>query len=144
MICLQPMCLLREWWKNERPEIKTLDDLAEWCAMPKAELHNHIAQCFKRFADVTDYVDRDRYFSHLNDVKHIWYNSVAIPVTSFQCEEQTVHVVHCTGSTWRRKHKPPRHNTLLLWMGMSLVGHFNSSAGCFLAQLKWLFVVEDV
>jgi hypothetical protein len=24
--------------KNPRPEIKTLDDLAEWCAMPKGEL----------------------------------------------------------------------------------------------------------
>ena len=26
-----------------RPEIKTLDDLAGWCAMPKGELQNHFA-----------------------------------------------------------------------------------------------------
>jgi hypothetical protein len=29
--------------ENPRPEIKTLDALAEWCAMPKGELQNHIA-----------------------------------------------------------------------------------------------------
>jgi hypothetical protein len=58
--------------KTPRPEIKTLDDLAEWSAMPKGELTNHIALCFKRFADFTDYVYHDRYFSRLNDAKYIW------------------------------------------------------------------------
>jgi len=46
--------------KNLQPEIKTLDDLAEWCAMPKWELQNHIAWCFKRYADYTDYLDHDQ------------------------------------------------------------------------------------
>jgi len=52
---------------NPWQEIKTLDDLAESCAMPKGELKNHLAWCFKRFADFTDYVDHDQYFSSLND-----------------------------------------------------------------------------
>jgi len=45
---------IKQMMKNLQPEIKTLDDLAEWCAMPKEELQNHIAWCFKRFADFTD------------------------------------------------------------------------------------------
>jgi len=42
---------------NPQPEIKTLDTVAELCAMPKGELMNHIAWCFNRFADFTDYID---------------------------------------------------------------------------------------
>ena len=42
---------------NQWPEIKTLDDLAECCAMQEGELQDHIAWCFKRFADFTDYID---------------------------------------------------------------------------------------
>jgi len=79
---------------NTRPEIKTLDDSVEWCAMPKGELQNHIAWCFKRFADFTDYVDHDQYFSCPNDAKYIPYNVVAIPVTSFLCDEEAVHMTH--------------------------------------------------
>jgi len=63
---------IKRMMKNLCPEIKTLDDLAEWCAMPKRELQNYIAWCFKRFANFTDYVDYDQYFSRLNDVKYIW------------------------------------------------------------------------
>jgi len=40
--------------KNPLQEFKTLDDLAEWCAMPKGELQNHIGWYFKRFANITD------------------------------------------------------------------------------------------
>ena len=98
---------IKEMMKNPQPEIKTLDDLAEWCAMPKGELQNHIAWCFKRFADFTDYIDHNQYFSNLNNAKYIRYNTVAIPVTSCQCDEQGVHMVRCTGSTKWRKHKPP-------------------------------------
>jgi len=58
--------------------IKTLDDLAEWCAMPKGKLQNPIVCCFKRFADVTAYVDHDQNFSPFNDAKHIRDNAVAI------------------------------------------------------------------
>ena len=134
---------IKRMMKNPQPEIKTLDDLAEWCAMPKGELQNHIAWCFKRFADFTDYVDHDQYFSRLNDAKYIRYNAVAIPVTSFQCDEQAVHMVRCTGSTRWRKHKPPRNDTVLLWMGTSPDSHFKSTAGRIPARLKCLFVVED-
>jgi len=129
--------------KNLRPEIKTLDDLAEWCAMPKGELKNHIAWCFKRFANFTDYMDHDQYLSHLNDAQYIRYNAVAIPVMSFQCDVQAVHMVCCTGSRRWRKHKPPRNDTVLLWMGTSPDNHFKSTAGCIPARLKCLFVVED-
>jgi len=93
--------------EHPQPEIKTLDDLAKWCAMPKGELQNHIAWCFKRFANFKDYVDHDQYFSCLNDAKYIWYSAVANPVRSFQYDEQAVHMVRCTGSTRWRKHKPP-------------------------------------
>jgi hypothetical protein len=51
--------------------MKTLDDMAKWCPIPKGELQNHIAWFVKRFADFTDYVDHDQYFSRLNDEKYI-------------------------------------------------------------------------
>jgi hypothetical protein len=78
---------IKEMMKNPRPEIKTLDDWAEWFAIPKGTLPNHIPWCFKRFADFTDYVNHDQYFSLLKDAKYIQYNAVEIPVTSFQCGE---------------------------------------------------------
>ena len=93
--------------KTVQPEIKTLDDLADCCAMPKGELQNQIAWCFERFADFTDCVDHNQYFSRLNDAKYIGYNAVAILVTSFQSDKQAVHMVHCTGFTTWRKHKQP-------------------------------------
>jgi hypothetical protein len=83
--------------------IMTLDDLAEWCKMPTVELQTHIARCFKRFGDFIDYVNHDQYFSHQHDAKYIRFNTVAFPVTSFQCDPQAVPMVCCTGSTrWRR------------------------------------------
>jgi len=45
---------IKRMMSNPQPEIKTVDDSAKWCAMPKGELRNHIAWCFKRFADFTD------------------------------------------------------------------------------------------
>jgi len=122
--------------KNPRPDIKTLDDLAEWCAMPKGELQNHIARCLKRFASFIDYIDHDQNVSLHNHAKYIRYNAVAIPVTSFQFDEQAVHMVRCTGSTWWRKHKPPRNDTVLLGMGTSPDSHFESTAGCIPTPLK--------
>jgi hypothetical protein len=38
--------LLKQMMKNPPTEIKCLDDLAEWCAVPKGKLQNHIAWCF--------------------------------------------------------------------------------------------------
>jgi hypothetical protein len=57
--------------RNLQPEIKTLDDLAECCAMPKGEPQNGIAWCFTRFTNFRDYVEYDQYFSHLDDAKYI-------------------------------------------------------------------------
>jgi len=128
--------------KNPRPEIMTLDDLAEWCAMSKGELQNNIAWCFKRFADFTDYVDHDQYFSCLNQSQCIRYNAVPVLVSSFQCDKQAVHIVLCTGSTRLRKHKRQRTDTVLLWMGMSPETNFKSTAGRVPACLKCFFVVE--
>jgi len=45
---------IKQMMKNPQSEIKTLNDFAEWCPMPNGELQNHIAWCFKRFADFTD------------------------------------------------------------------------------------------
>jgi hypothetical protein len=59
--------------QNPRPEMKTLDDMAKWCPIPKGELQNHIAWFVKRFADFTEYVDHDQYFSRLNDEKYIQF-----------------------------------------------------------------------
>jgi hypothetical protein len=73
--------------KNAQAETKTLDNPSQWCAMPKGELQKHIAWCVKRVADFTDYVDHNLYLIHLNDGKHIPYNAVAIPLTSFHSDE---------------------------------------------------------
>jgi len=134
---------IKRMMKNLQPEIKTLDALAEWWAMPKGELQNYIAWCFIRFANFTDYDDHDQYCSRLQDVKFILYYAVALLVVSFQFDEQAVHIVCCTGSTRWRKHKPPRNNTVLLWMGTSPVSHIVSTAGCNPAWLKCLFVIVD-
>jgi len=48
---------IKQMINNLRLEIISLDDLAEWCVVLKVELQNDIAWCFKRFADITDYVD---------------------------------------------------------------------------------------
>jgi len=48
---------LTRMMKHPQAEIMTLDDLAEWCAMPKGEQQNHIVGCFKGFPDFTDNVD---------------------------------------------------------------------------------------
>jgi len=134
---------IKQMMKNPQPEIKTLDDLAGRCALPKGELQNHISWCFKRFADFTDYVDHDLWFSRLNNANYIRYNTVAIPKMSFQYDEQAVHAVCCTVSTRWRKHKPPRNVTILLWMWTSPDSHFKSTAGCIPVRLKFLFVIED-
>jgi hypothetical protein len=42
--------------KTLQPDIKTLDNLAKWCAKSKGELQKYIAWYFKRFADFTDYI----------------------------------------------------------------------------------------
>jgi len=52
-------------------------------------------------------------------------------------------MVLCSGSTWWRKHKPPRNDTALHWMGTSPDSHFKSTAGRIPPRLKCLFVVED-
>jgi len=85
--------------KNPRPDIMDLDDLAKWCAMPKGVQLNHIACCFKIFADFTDSIDHNQYFSRLNDAQYIGFNVTAMLVMSFQCDEETVHMVRCTRST---------------------------------------------
>ena len=63
---------------------------------------------------------------------------------SFQYDEEAVHMVLCTGSTRWRKHKPPRHDTVLLWVGISLDRHFKLTAGCIPGELNCLVVVEDI
>jgi len=90
LLCYDDMPLIKVSIKGMMnipwPEIETLDDLAEWCAMPKGELPNHIAWCFMRFANVTDYVNLDQYFSCLNDEKYIQPIEITLWVTSFRCE----------------------------------------------------------
>ena len=68
---------------------------------------------------------------------------VAIPVMSFQCDVQAVCMVHRTGSTRWRKHKPPRNDTVHLWVGTSLDSHGRSTAGHIPARYKYHFFVEN-
>jgi hypothetical protein len=76
-----------------------LDDFDEWCSMPQGELLNHIAWWFMRFAYFTDYIDHDQCVSSHNDSKYIQYSVVRSLVSSFQCNEQAIHIVYCSGST---------------------------------------------
>jgi hypothetical protein len=103
--------------KNPQPEIMTVDTLVEWSAMPTGELQNHIAWCFKRFADLTDYIDHNQFSSGLNDTKYVQYNAVAIAVASFQWDVEAVQIVRHTGSTRWRKHKPRRNDTVFSGWG---------------------------
>ena len=134
---------IKRMTKNLQPEIKTLDDLAEWCAMRKGEVQNHNASCFKRFANYTDYVDHNHDSTHFNNANHTWYNTVAVPETSFQCDEQAVHIFCCTGSTRWRKYKPPINVTTLLCMGTSPDSHFKLTVGSIPTWLKCLLIIED-
>jgi len=111
--------------------------------MPKQELQNHIAWCFQRFAELSDYFDHDRYFNHFNDAIYIQYSTVELQVTFVECDERAVHTVCCTRSTRWRRHKPPRNDTVLIWMGMCSYRHFKTTAGCRPAQLMCLFVVDN-
>ena len=64
-------------------------------------------------------------------------------MTSSQCDKQAVLMVRCTGSTLWREHKPPRYDTVLLWMGTSLDSHLKSTAVRIPTRLKCHFVVVD-
>jgi len=134
---------IKRTMRNPQPEITTLGDLAGWCAMPKGKLQNHVAWCFKRFANFTNYVDLDQYVGGLNNATYIQYNAVAIPEASFQCNEQAVKMVCCMLSTRWRKHKLPMNDTVHLGMGPSPDRHFKSTAGRILVPLKCLFAIED-
>lgn len=111
--------------------------------MPKWKLQNYTTCCFKRFANVIDYVNHDQYFRHLNNMTYMQYNAVAIPVRSFQRNQQAVYTVYCTGPTRQRTHKLPRNYIVLPWMGTSWNSYFKSTSTCIPAQLKCLFIVVD-
>jgi len=111
--------------------------------MPKGELQNHIAWCFRCFAEFIEYVDHHWYFTYLNNVKYILYNAGVLPAMSFGCDKQAVDMVRCIGSTRWRKHMLPRNDTVLLRMGTGLDSHFKSTAGHIRTCLKCLFIVQD-
>jgi len=129
--------------KIPQPEIKTLDDLAEWCGMPKGELQNHMACCFKGCADFTDYVDHDQFFSRHNNAEYIRLNTVQIRVMSIECDEQAVHMVWSTGTTRWRTHKPWRNDTVRLWIVPTQDSRFNLTPRWIQAHLKYLFIIPD-
>jgi len=135
---LSPKPMMDKVWL----ESKTLDDLAEWCAMAIGGLQNYIGWRFKRFADFTDYLDHDWYFSHLNDARYVRYIAGAILVTTLQCDEQAVHIVRCTGYTWWRQHKPPRNDRVQHWMATCSDSQFKATAGRIPTRLKSYFIVE--
>jgi len=91
----------------------------------------------------TDSMEHDQAFGRLYNAKHRPYISVAILVTSCQSDKRVLNMVCCAGSTRWRKHKLATHDTVLLWMGMSLDCHCKLTAGFILVELKCLFVIED-
>jgi hypothetical protein len=123
--------------------MKTHDDLAKWCAMPKGELQNHIPWCIKKFATFTDSIDNNQYFGHLNEAEYIQYNAVAILMTSFQCNTRAVQKVSSSWSTKWRKHKLPTNNTALLWMVTSPDRDLKWTAELVPALLKFHSILED-
>jgi len=110
--------------------------------MAQGELQNHMAWCFKLFSNFTDYVDQDQYCSRLNNPQFIRYSTVAIPLTSLQCDEQAVHMVRFTGSARWRNYKPPRNDTVHLALGINLDAHCKLTAVCIAAWLKCLSVLD--
>jgi len=134
---------IKQIMKNPQPEIKMLDELAEWCAMPYRELQNQIAWCFQTFADFTGYGNQDQYFGQLIDKEYIRYNAVAIPVRSCQCHKQDIQMVRCIGFTRWRTHMTPRNDVLLLWSGTSPDGNFESTAGYIPTPSKCLLIVVN-
>lgn len=133
--------LIKQIKKTLQQAIKTLDKLAKWSAMPKWELQNHIAWWFDRSADFSDYIDHIQYSSYLNNAKFIWFNTVAIVVMTFECNEQAVQTVCCTGSTMWRKYNRRPNGTVFLMMGMSLTTHCQSTAGHITARLDFVPVI---
>ena len=111
--------------------------------MPKGELQNYIGWCFKRFANFTDDIDYNQESSYLNHATYIAYSTVAILLTSFQCDKQAVHMVCYTRFTRWRPNKLQRNHTVLLGMGPSPDSHFKSTAECIPTHLKCHFMVED-
>jgi len=111
--------------------------------MPEAEPQNHISWCLKRFANFRAYIDQDHYFSRLKDGKYILNSAVAIRETSVHCDDQAVHMVRCPWSTRWRMYKPPRNDTVRVWMGRSPDSQFKFTAECIPTQLKCLFGVDD-
>lgn len=128
---------IKRMTKNLRPQIKTVDDMAEWCAIPNRELQNLIVWCCNRYADFTDYLEHDQYFSCLNNTTYIPYNAEAVPVMSFECNERVVYIVRCTGSTNLRKHKPSRYYTVLLVKKISPGSHCQPAAARFPTGLNY-------
>jgi len=61
---------------------------------------------------------------------------------TFQCNEYAFHMVCCNVSTRQRKDKPPRNDTVLLWMGTNLDSYFRSTAGCNPACFNCSFNIE--
>jgi hypothetical protein len=122
--------------------IKTVDDLAKSCTMPKEELHNHIAWCLMKFSDITDNVEHDQSFSCPNDAKYILYNLVLIAVITFQWDDEAVNIVHCTGSTMCRKHTAQRKYTVRLWIETTPNIHYMLNPGHIPALLNCHFIIK--
>jgi len=52
-------------------------------------------------------------------------------------------MVHCTGSTRWRMHKPPRNDTVLLWIERSPDCNLKLTAGRISAWMKSLFITDE-
>jgi len=111
--------------------------------MHTGELQYHIPRCCKRFADFTDYVNHNHHFSHLNQARSIRYNAVAIPVTSFEGDEQAVHMVRRTGCTRWRQNQPSSNDMVRLLVGNSPDSQFKSTTGGIPGLLKCLVIIDD-
>jgi len=64
-------------------------------------------------------------------------------VTSFEGDEQAVHIVCRTGCTRWREYQPPSNDMVLLSVGTSPESQFKSTTGGIPGLLKCLVITED-
>ena len=129
--------------RGKRTDIKTIQELAQWCGLPVGTLQNHVAWCLKLFNIFPAYTESDEAFLHLSNAKYTRYASAVLPVANFQRDEVENHIITCSGMDPSRKGQSPRNDNVLLWPKREVEGNFASTHGRIPARLQCLFLVED-
>ena len=130
--------------KNPHTDLNDLSELARWCAIPQEDFQNLVAWCQKHWFGRAQYFDDEDAFRRLSDCVYTRYNSVSIPITTFQSEaEQQIHVIRCTGLEAWRNQNAPRNDHVLLWTNDTSGSQFATSQGRIPARVDCLFSLKD-